>query len=197
VAYSLGELPDKSHDTSAEPSEGLTRREFCWESIHPALLNTSSRGSNQDGMNLGTKATASNGLNGGLNDGLTAHDSPAEDLPVESSMNIPEVTQFAIRYFDGMTWTMEWDSGISHSLPVAVEVALCLRPNEEAEPPLHHATGEPASEESQLKQPKHPVYRLLILLSSTKLPANGGGIGGSSPRGPEPPSRADSHGELR
>src|SRR5262249_37363682 len=116
-------------------------------------------------------------------------------LPTKTSEGAPEVAGFGIRYFDGATWSLEWDSVARKGLPVAIEVAMQLRTIDETEPAHHPADAAPA-EESKEKQPKLPTYRLVVHLPAAKpSPALAGGMtGGSISGGAKPPLGADSNG---
>ena len=43
----------------------------------------------------------------------------------------PEVTALQFAYFDGVEWSMEWDSELRGGIPVAVEISLVILPEDE------------------------------------------------------------------
>jgi prepilin-type N-terminal cleavage/methylation domain-containing protein len=203
VVYSFQESRDPHHPLG-EPHMCLTRREIDWEQSHPAGKNASVRRPGQTGITARTES----GPIGAPEPLETQSDATFN----ASSASVPEVMQFAMRYFDGTAWSAEWDSAARGGLPVAVEVAMQLRSFEEndpqanhAEPQAHHAEpqahrasgGDAASEDARPRQANLPIYRLVVHLPLAKAQANGFGQAGPSARGAEPPLSEDSHGPRR
>ncbi len=200
VVYSFQESRDPQHPLG-EAHLCLTRREIDWEQSHPAAKNASVRRPGQSGMIARTES--------GQSAAPVALDPLSGGRSEASSASVPEVMQFAMRYFDGTTWSGQWDSAARQGLPVAVEVAMQLRSFEEidpqanhtepqsrhAEPQAHRASaGDAAGEDTRPRQANLPVYRLVVHLPLAKAQTSGFGQAGPSVRGAEPPLREDSHG---
>lgn len=71
----------------------------------------------------------------------------------------PEVTNLQFRYFDGVDWLDEWDSGVSQRLPIAVEITLEIR-----------RTGKKDQKSTTLKDgpPPGDVYTTTIAIPSAE-----------------------------
>lgn len=74
----------------------------------------------------------------------------------------PEITAVEFRYFDGQQWLLEWDTAASQSLPVAVEIAIAIRPSN-AEEPLNFVAGANALAGDQLEDGSR-IYRRVVRL---------------------------------
>ena len=155
VIYSFEELRDT---TVTEPRMLLTRREMDWEMAHPAALRPAGRRGGQSRLPaLGPIGAAADATLAGFDDA--------------STVSVPEVMQFQLRYFDGKVWTNQWDSAALKRLPAAVEVAMHLRSFDEPDP-LTIVPAEPIGEELGGLKPKLPVYRLVIHLPDTAASAS-------------------------
>jgi len=63
-----------------------------------------------------------------------ANDNGIFDLMDQNvEMLAPEITALQFAYFDGVEWSMEWDSELRGGIPVAVEISLVILPEEERE----------------------------------------------------------------
>jgi type II secretion system protein J len=66
--------------------------------------------------------------------------SPQEVQPEEEIL-CRNVRSFALRYYDGSTWTEDWDSTqLGDILPVAVQVDLQIQTSPDTQAPLYHAS---------------------------------------------------------
>ncbi len=65
--------------------------------------------------------------------GETSGDEPSQTPPADLNLlQIPEVVDWQLRYFDGQTWTTGWVGRPENPLPVAIEVSLALAPADQA-----------------------------------------------------------------
>jgi hypothetical protein len=168
VVYAFEELRDT---TLTEPRMLLTRREMDWEMAHPAARGPAGRRGGQSRLPMPDQIGATR-----------AADATLEGFDEASTVSVPEVMQFRLRYFDGNVWSNQWDSAALKRLPAAVEVAMHLRSFDEPDP-VTVVPAEPIGEELGLK-PKLPVYRLVIHLSDTAASASGSAL--PPGRGPRP-----------
>ncbi len=155
VVYTFEEGRDPQHPFG-EPRMCLARRELDWEQAHAAKRAAARQAQRPAPLAVGADA-------GAMSEPIPP-EIRAEGANEESNAVVPEATQFGMRYFDGSQWFKEWDSAARKALPVAIEVAVELRALEEPEQPAHHLTNELASEESKIKPPQLPIYRLVIHL---------------------------------
>jgi hypothetical protein len=153
VVYAFEELRDT---TLTEPRMLLTRREMNWEMAHPAARGPAGRRGGQSRLPMPGQIGAK---------GLPA-DAILDGFDEASTMSVPEVMQFRLRYFDGNVWSTQWDSVALKRLPAAVEVAMHLRSFDEPDP-VTVVPAEPIGEELGGVKPKLPVYRLVIQLPDT------------------------------
>jgi hypothetical protein len=172
VVYAVEELRDT---TLTEPRMLLTRREMDWETAHPAARGPAGRRSAQSRLPMPGQ-TAAPGVPGaraipGVPGAPT--DATLEGFDEASTVSVPEVMQFRLRYFDGKTWSNQWDSGALKRLPAAVEVAMHLRSFDEPDPATV-VPVEPIGEELGGLKPKLPVYRLVIHLPDAAAGATSG-----------------------
>jgi prepilin-type N-terminal cleavage/methylation domain-containing protein len=183
VVYTFEEYRDPANP-AAEPTTRLVRQELSWAQAHPA------RGSER-GMTDGREP-----LVPGPADSVPSALGPADleaakefdPIPAESSAvvdpladpsvpetgtatTIPEVFEFALRYFDGAIWSEEWDSASRKALPVAIEVSFRLRSPEEAARPAEETVKDAGVDLAKIEQLKHPLQRLLIPLTLAPKPA--------------------------
>ncbi len=170
VVYAFEELRDT---TLTEPRMLLTRREMDWEMAHPAARGPAGRRGGQSRLPMPGQAGATG----------AAADATLEGFDEASTVSVPEVMQFRLRYFDGNVWSNQWDSAALKRLPAAVEVAMHLRSFDEPDP-VTVVPAEPIGEELGGLKPKLPVYRLVIHLSDTAASASNGTL--PPGRGPRP-----------
>lgn len=201
VVYAFEESPDPNQRLG-EARMCLTRRELDWEQAHPAAKSATT------GRRPGPRRA---GPPGGAAPG---GDAPSEDtgerLPIESettvlgqdaAVSVPEVVQFALRYFDGATWVPEWDSVARQELPLAVEITLQLHSVESAAsalaaPPPHADPGDAAPP----RLPHRPAYRLVVHLppATGPKPTPSGLFGlDRTPGDAQPPARKPAHAARR
>lgn len=85
--------------------------------------------------------------------------SDLDSLAAIANVLAPEVIDLQFRYFDGVDWLDAWDSGVSQSLPQAVEISLEVR-----------RTGKKDPKSTTLKEGKPPgeVYRLTVPVLSAE-----------------------------
>jgi hypothetical protein len=169
VVYAFEEFRDT---TLTEPRKLLTRREMDWEMAHPAARGLAGRRGGQSRLPMPGQIGARG----------AAADATLEGFAEASTVSVPEVMQFRLRYFDGNVWSNQWDSAAHKRLPAAVEVAMHLRSFDEPDP-LSVVPAEPIGEELGLK-PKLPLYRLVIHLPDTAAGASGSAL--PPGRGPRP-----------
>ncbi len=158
IVYSFEEQRDANHPLAA-PVYCLIRRELAWEQAHPAAGNAQRR--HTSGSNSAATSDAP-GL--GRPGGDTLGETDDTLLADETVTAIPEVLAFAIRYYDGASWTEEWDSMARGGLPAAVEITLQLRSHEEPEHELVESSNADSVSSEKLMQIKHPPHRLVIPL---------------------------------
>ncbi len=172
IVYSFEELREAGKP-QGEAVWCLFRRELDWEQAHPAAGRSQSRDGG-DGLPSAADALEAAGQ-------VADPTSPEFDplLVDEAIVSVPEVTHFALRYFDGATWSEEWDSVARGGLPRAVEVAMRLRSHEQPEVP--DVPLEDGVNAERIAQYQHPLYRLMIVLSGQVAPpaASSTGVGGS------------------
>ena len=170
VIYTFEEYRDPANP-SAEPTTRLVRSELSWAQAHPA-----------HGVERGNAAAATAGTFvpdsanevpdsldarfSETNEGPTTVSLGADEEPLEpTATTIPEVLEFALRYFDGTVWSEEWDSVSRQSLPRAVEVSLRLRSLEESlKPETDELANKGGVDLEKIELLKHPLQRLLIPL---------------------------------
>ena len=112
-------------------------------------------------------------------------------------MIVPEVIYFAMRYFDGSTFSDEWDSIARKGLPKAVEVTMQLRSYNESDLASDGAAIGPGVDYEKVMQWKHPMYRLLIPLTAAgRAPGKGNPPIDEARLGAEDPLGADTNGGL-
>lgn len=127
------ELGQESTDVEREPSAvGLTRRATPW------FLQNSERASERASEYAGSidpRSETSLAVNPGTESWRP---------PVWREDAIPEVARLRFRYFDGTSWLGHWDSGQAGRLPVAIEIAFDLQPEEQPDDELadEHVGGE-------------------------------------------------------
>jgi hypothetical protein len=154
---------------------GLIRQELDWETPvdgrgpGPAALGQSSETVSPGGRRGPSSAVASDPM---VVEGLAAD---PEDPAV---LQVPEVVGLEFRYFDGTSWSSQWNSLQRKSLPVAIEVILKLRKPED--PGRRPASRRRAEEEEELLtalltgeeasgSSSGVRHRLLVWLPSTAL----------------------------
>lgn len=137
-----------------DQSHGLVRRETEWEEANAGRRAAS-------GSQITETLPAAGNGTGDLappipvvEPGIEAPDLTASDIQSstareegdESVDQIPEVTFFQLRYFDGSAWQTQWDSRAAKSLPVAVEVRFEIE-----EPSRRHPDPESVATDSDLE----------------------------------------------
>ncbi len=106
-----------------EPSSGLMRSETDFESPVSEAAEVLA-----DDLNSTADLPGLDDESATLETALQTPASAADD----SSLWVPEVSAISWRYFDGATWTTQWNSIQRKALPVAVEVQLQLTQNQRA-----------------------------------------------------------------
>lgn len=193
IVYSFEEIHEPGQPLG-QPTLLLVRREMAWEDSHPA-----GRGGGRGTDAVGSTDIADRrGVASGMVDELSAVDPLTPGAESETTATIPEVAQFGIRYFDGTLWSTEWNSIERKALPVAIEIALELKPVSEQG---HQPAVEPATTELATRPPVVPVHRLLVHLPGGQ-PANPSELnsqrGLQTPlRGGEPPWKGNAYGSPR
>lgn len=191
VIYSFEERRDPSRPSS-EPIMHLLRREMDWEQAHP-----SARG--------GVRRVAER-----VSPLVAAQPEPITDSPERADLSdaerlleddrttiVPEVIHFAMRYFDGTTFSDEWDSIARQGLPTAVEVTMQLRSHDEPDVVSDGAAIGPGVDAEKVMQWKHPLYRLLIPLTAAgRAPGKENSPIGEARLDAEDPLGADTNGGL-
>jgi type II secretory pathway pseudopilin PulG len=187
VIYTFEEYRDPANPT-VEPTTRLVRQELSWAQAHPARGSerglTDSREPLTPGPTDGLTDSSSSGP-AGLQatkafdpiqpEGPSAAEPLAEQGEFETgtATTIPEVFEFALRYFDGAIWSDEWDSASRKVLPVAIEVSFRLQSSEEAAKPAGEETVKDAGVDlAKIEQLKHPLQRLLIPIALATRPAS-------------------------
>lgn len=160
VIYSFEPLSDLDQPLG-EHLMHLVRREMDWADAHPAARAIGSRTSGPDSALVARPSEL-------VAETAETTTGPVEDEPATTDQgvtSVPEVIRFAMRYFDGTTWSNEWDSTVRGGLPLAVEVAVQLRSFDEPDPLSTEAVVPEGLDEQQLLKWTHPQYRLLIPLA--------------------------------
>lgn len=143
-----------------EPTVLLVRREMAWEDSHPA------KGNGTGGAGLGSSDPADRrGEASGMGDEPPASDPLSPTTEAGGTASIPEVSQFAIRYYDGAAWSTTWNSSERQGLPVAIEISLQLKPQNEQG---HQPPADPLASEAATESPAVPVHRLLVHLPAAR-----------------------------
>ncbi len=128
VAYYVAErdlVTPVAGGASLADAAGLVRFAHPW-SGHPGADPGGTQGPfSPTSLARGNAADLAEAAGDGASSGM-------QGLPTDASENRPqllaaEVMQLEFRYFDGQTWTSQWDSRQSGALPRAVEVALATR----------------------------------------------------------------------
>jgi len=155
-------------------SSGLTRREMDWETPGAkggGILASARRSREASSMSAisedGSSAEAAAGM-----------EAPAsQESPDEPVLRVPEVVGVEFRYFDGSTWSSEWNSLTRKSLPIAVEIMLRIKREET----LHDRSKLPQQSERMpaavaqaespevLQESAGESHRLVVYLPSTTL----------------------------
>jgi len=161
VIYSFQETEEPGMPRG-ESKLQFTRREMDWEDAHPPLQGAAGGGRRAGGT---PRFGAPRGEAGGEDAPVELEKRATEDQPLddETSITVPEVRDFALRYFDGSAWSTEWDSAARGGLPVAVEVSFDLREVRDAEPAQHAPVADSAVE-TRSEKPLPPTHRLVIYL---------------------------------
>jgi hypothetical protein len=94
-----------TQEEEEENHSGLTRRELDWEIPSEAEREA-----------VATEDASSDATEKPTHEG--------------EELYVPEVVAIQFRYFDGKTWTTQWNSIERKSLPAAIEVSLQIRPTE-------------------------------------------------------------------
>lgn len=140
--------PTSSASTS---SSGLVRRQSTWEQAFAASSRTDaspssslSTASQADSEEFAAWDTIDEALTDDLptSPGDGTQSAVAENEPIVDE--IPEVTNFQIRYFDGAVWLSQWNSRREKSLPVAIEIQFDLR--QESKPGLQPGPADGTSD---------------------------------------------------
>ena len=100
-------------------------------------------------------------MDGELGDFETAVETPTSAAD-DTAFWVPEVSAITFRYFDGATWTSQWNSIQRKALPVAVEVQLQLTQNSDTPP------GEQPAE--QALDDEFPPDEMLALTDGVQAP---------------------------
>jgi prepilin-type N-terminal cleavage/methylation domain-containing protein len=175
VIYTFEEYRDPANPT-VEPTTRLVRQELSWAQAHPARGSERSLTDSREPLAPGptdslTDSSGPAGLVSTKKFEPTQPEDPSGIDPLSESSEfetgtattIPEVFEFALRYFDGAVWSEEWDSASRKSLPVAIEVSFRLQSPEEAAKPAGEETVKDAGVDlAKVEQLKHPLQRLLI-----------------------------------
>ncbi len=156
-------------------SPGLTRRELDWETPGAkggGLLASARRGRESSSVAATWEDESSPSQAAGM------EDDPASREPAdEPVLRVPEVVGVEFRYFDGSTWSSEWNSLTRKSLPIAVEIVLRIKreetPHDRGKLPPQ-AEGMPSSGAlaDLLESPQKSAgesHRLLVYVPSTTL----------------------------
>jgi type II secretory pathway pseudopilin PulG len=156
VANAAAEQPAGTSLPSATP--GLSRRELDFETPYLA-----------DEAEIGGLSPADGPLSSTPSLGGDEKELMVVDPNDDSVMLAPEVVECRFRYFDGSSWSSQWNSLSRKSLPVAVEVTLEVSTLEDRqrefqrqqpdEPGLDEAAVPPAPASNAAV---YPTYRLVI-----------------------------------
>ena len=76
----------------------------------------------------------------------------------------PEITAIQFAYFDGIEWTLEWDSELRGGIPLAVEITVAISP-----PQLMSATADVDPMDAMSQFDANQVYRLVVHLPNSNL----------------------------
>jgi hypothetical protein len=162
IVYAFEEVHEPGQPLG-ESTMLLVRREMAWEDSHPAHRGGRAAGGPDSATALGSNDIADRrGLASGITDETDLLDPLAATTESDTTATIPEVSQFSIRYFDGTTWSLEWNSVQRNALPVAIEISLELKPVSEqgaAPTAAETITTDPAAPPTVV-----PVHRLLVHL---------------------------------
>jgi prepilin-type N-terminal cleavage/methylation domain-containing protein len=119
---------------------GLTRRITPWFEWINALANKTTYESPNSLSVLPNPGDAVEGFTQSVRQPLRQED------PRRQEDTVPEVASLRFRYFDGSVWLGQWDSESAGRLPVAIEVAFDLQPEEQ------QLTAEPLSESNHQRE---------------------------------------------
>jgi hypothetical protein len=194
VIYTFEEYRDPANPT-VEPTTRLVRQELSWAQAHPARGSERAMTDNREPLAPGpaeslTDSSSLAGLESTKKfepiqpESVSAIDPLAEssEFEIGTATTIPEVFEFALRYFDGAIWSDEWDSASRKSLPVAIEVSFRLQsPEEAAKPAGEEAVKDAGVDLAKVEQLKHPLQRLLIPIALAPKPASQNLLPGGQP----------------
>jgi len=161
---------------------GLVRRELVWDT--PVLERPS-------GASLRPADRTRRRIRPHSSDAVSAYLTERFEVDPDdpSLLFLPEVTEVAFRYFDGQTWSDQWNSLARKSLPMAVEIHVTVR--ESSTGPLDSSPPNPPSEAEDpwtlygdlLGRSARGTYRLLVPLLSTSLTRRSEGEHSAGPAG--------------
>ncbi len=172
VRYTF-EPPDLLAELEGTGMSGLVRRQFDWETpISEAELDAAGGGDGSAGEAFASAMQS-----------LAGDDPLAVAAPGASVTWAPEVVGVEFRYFDGNTWSDQWNSLARKSLPVAVEAILRVQATDTPGPlasqvhePAPAEDAEPLAEAESGPLPGRRTtpasvrtYRVLVHLPSTSL----------------------------
>ena len=193
VLYSFEE-PYEPDPNDRRPPAGLLRRELAWETAR-GLAGTDDESMFAESFfrNAASSPLAADGpeLTAAEEEQLD-DDEPVDEIVDESLTLVPEVVAMEFRYFDGRTWSSQWDSRIQKTLPVAVEIAVEVMSAEELDELLDDSFLEDEDEEpldldqetdaiDEQEEPRGRIYRRLIFLPASARPGYGAFNRGFSP----------------
>lgn len=167
IVYSFEEYRDPA-SPSTEPEARLIRQELTWAQVHSARHQVGSGATGPGNEFLPSNGDAEpfdafNSAESSEFSGAQSIDGEAFDSP--STTIVPEVMEFALRYFNGTAWSEQWDSVAQHGLPVAIEISLRLRSFDETDSPVvNDVAKKPGVDQTKIAEWRYPLQRLLIPL---------------------------------
>ena len=189
MAYSF-EAPYEPMPNERRPPAGLLRREMDWETAI-GLAGMSHDSSTSSGFGQPAMAVPLPSVTETDLDTISEEESGGE-FQDEAITLVPEVVGLEFRYFDGQTWSSQWDSWQREALPVAIEVtfhvmsageldeiqSLYSDDTEEMDQELQTSrelertdgTNEEATDEAEMQEPTGRIYRQLIYLPAGPRP---------------------------
>ncbi len=167
VVYSFEEYRDPANP-STEPGARLIRQELTWAQVHSARYQAA-RAATARGDEFPPSDVDAEPFDA-FNSASSAEISSAQAIDGEAFVSpsttiVPEVIEFALRYFNGTAWSEQWDSVAQHGLPAAIEISLRLRSFDETDGPVvNDVTKKPGVDQTKIAEWRYPLQRLLIPL---------------------------------
>ncbi len=81
----------------------------------------------------------------------------------------PEVLLLQFRYFDGQQWMFEWDSEAFGGIPLAVEIVLVLRTDDDDDESTELETAQQSMQDILWQHDPEHVYRLVVHLPTGEM----------------------------